>query len=108
MIINNLKNLLDERNITAYALSKMAGISPGNVREIVNDETVVPRYKAIDGICSALKVNVDDILKYRPNRGNARSNKSMNRSRLSQNYFTNAEYNIIEVMRRNEEREMIY
>ena len=103
MIINNLRNLLDERNLTSYALSKMAGISPGNVREIADDETVVPRYRALNAICHALKVNIDDVLKYEPNRVNTRSNKSMNRSRLSQNYFTNAEYNIMEVMRRNEE-----
>lgn len=103
MIINNLRNLLDERNLTPYRLSKIAGISPGNVKEIVDNETVVPRTKALNGICYALKVNIDDILKYRPNRINAKSNKSMNKSRLSQNYFTNRDYNILDVQRRHEE-----
>ena len=111
MIINNLRNLLDERNITAYALSKMAGISSGNVKEIVDDETVVPRYRALNAICHALKVNIDDVLKYEPNRVNTRSNKSMNKSRLSQNYFTNKDYNILDVqerLREQQEQMMVY
>lgn len=103
MIINNLKNLLKERNITAYRLSKMAGISPSNVKEILDNETVVPRTKALNGICYALKVNIDDVLKYKPNRINAKSNKSMNKSRLTQNYLSNSDYNILDVQRRHEE-----
>ena len=107
MIVNNLQNLLDERNLTAYKLSKMAGISPGNVKEIADNETVVPRTKALNGICHALKVNIDDVLKYEPNRVNARSNRNLNKSRLKQNYTTNEQYNILAVMKRNEEREMM-
>lgn len=107
MIINNLKALIKEHNITPYALAKRAGVSPSNIKEIVDNETVVPRTKTLNGICFALKVNIDDILKYKPNRISAKSNKSMDRSRLTQNYLTNADYNIMDVMKRNEEREMM-
>ena len=107
MIINNLRRLLEERNITAYALSKMAGITPGNVKEIVDNQLVVPRAKAIQGICKSLHINVDDLLKFVPNRVDTRTNKSMNKSRLTQNYLSNSNYNIIQVMRSNQEREMM-
>ena len=107
MIINNLRHLLDERNLTSYALSKMAGISPGNVREIADDKTVVPRYRALNAICRVLEVNIDEVLIYVPNRVNARSNRNLNKSRLTQNYTTNEQYNILAVMKRNEEREMM-
>ena len=107
MIINNLKNLLDASEMSAYALAKSAGLSANNIKEIADNESVVPRQKALEGICRVLKVNVDSVFKYEPNRVNARSNRNLNKSRLKQNYTTNEQYNIMDVMKRNEEREMM-
>ena len=111
MIINQVKNLVQKHQITPYELAKRAGITHSNIRELMKDESVVPRTKALNGICSALRVTVNDVLKFEANRVSTKSNKSMNKSRLSQNYFTNNDYNILNVqqrLREQEEQIMVY
>lgn len=111
MIINKVKNLVVLHQITPYELAKRAGITHSNIRELMKDETVVPRKKALNGICAALRVTVNDVLKFEPNRVSTKSNRTMNNSRLSQNYFTNNDYNILDVqqrLREQQEQMMVY
>ena len=104
MIINNVKNLIEYHQITPYQLAKRAGITHGNVRELMNDETVVPRSKALNGICAGLQVNVSDVLKYEPNRVSTKSNKSMNKAGQKQKYYPMADYDVIQQIRENHEQ----
>ena len=105
MIINNVKNLVVERGITPYRLGKIAGISPTSIRELMKDETIVPRKNVLNGICFGLNVNVGDVLIFNPNRVNTKSNKSMSKSNLKQNYLINTDYNILDVRKRLQEIE---
>lgn len=69
MIIFRLKEIMEQRNISGYALAKMTGIRPNTISDWCADEGAAVRsitVDTLDKICSALNCNISDILEHIP------------------------------------------
>lgn len=62
MIKSNLAVLLAERKIRVSDLVKETGINKSTLYKLYNDESVRIDFETIDKICTALEVEVGDLL----------------------------------------------
>jgi len=65
-LINNLKSLLDSKNLTSFKLSKISELSPTTTRKIYQDEKYIPSPDVLEKICIVLNVQPGDILRITP------------------------------------------
>lgn len=56
-----LKQIMDSKNISVYALSKRTGISQNNLGKLVKGETISIRYDNLELICKELNITPNDI-----------------------------------------------
>ena len=61
-LINNLKDLLTQKDISSFALSKKACLSPTKNRKICTDERYIPSPDVLEKICLTLDVSPGDVL----------------------------------------------
>jgi|TARA_R100001163_G_C4900114_1_gene89080 DNA-binding Xre family transcriptional regulator len=61
-LINNLKDLLLQKDISSFALSKQASLSPTTTRKICTDERYIPSPDVLEKICLTLDVSPGDVL----------------------------------------------
>ena len=104
MIINKVQKLLDNHNLTAYRLAVNSDICINQIYELASNPDRIPRPRTLDKICRYLNCSIDDILEHAPNRISARSNLRMNKARQKQNYYTMVDYDLIQQIRSNHER----
>ena len=57
-----IKEIMKERNITQYRLSKLSGVSEGNLSVMLRNENCDPRISTVIAIAKALKIEVTEIL----------------------------------------------
>lgn len=53
---NYLKNILSNRNISIYRLSKISGIGDGRLNQIINNKTKSPQIQTVVKIAKALEL----------------------------------------------------
>ena len=64
MIKLNLHRILQERGISQAELSRMTGIRPSTVCDLCNNNADFLKVENLDKICSVLKCDVSDIVKF--------------------------------------------
>ena len=57
-----LREILDKKGITVYALSKKTGISQNNLSKLIKQETSSIRFDTLEIICQNLNITPNDIL----------------------------------------------
>lgn len=62
-LINNLQDLLEQKDLSSFALSKLATLSPTTTRKICSDIRYIPSPDVLEKICLALNVVPGDVLK---------------------------------------------
>lgn len=60
---DNLRQILNEKGITAYKLAKDGQVSNSYLSEILNNEKTNPSIDIVKKLASTLKVSVDDLIK---------------------------------------------
>lgn len=64
MIKLSLHRILQERGISQAELSRMTGIRPSTVCDLCNNNADFLKVENLDKICSVLKCDVSDIVKF--------------------------------------------
>jgi DNA-binding Xre family transcriptional regulator len=64
-LVNRLDEILTERGISSFRLSKLADLSPTTTRNICSDEFYIPSPEVLEKICIVLEVQPGEILKLR-------------------------------------------
>ena len=64
-LVNRLHEVLNERGLTSFRLSKIADLSPTTTRNICIDEFYIPSPEVLEKICIVLEVQPGEILKLR-------------------------------------------
>ena len=64
MIKLNLHRILQDRGISQAELSRMTGIRPSTVCDLCNNNADFLKVENLDKICSVLKCDVSDIVKF--------------------------------------------
>lgn len=62
MIRLKIKQILQEKNKTAYWLSKQTGISANNIGKICNGETTNIRFDTMEKICKVLNCTPNELM----------------------------------------------
>lgn len=62
MIINTLKLLMREHNVTQTQISEKTGIARPTLLSLIRNENKSIRYDVIDGICNYFKISMDSFL----------------------------------------------
>ena len=57
---NYLKNILSNRNISIYRLSKISGIVDGRLNQIINNKTKSPQIQTVVKMAKALDLTNDE------------------------------------------------
>ncbi len=65
-LVNCLKQVLIDKNISSFRLSKLAELSPTTTRKIYSDEQYIPSPDVLERICLILEVQPGDILRISP------------------------------------------
>jgi len=66
-LVNKLKLLLDSKNLSSFALSKRANLSPTTTRKIYSDPAYIPSPDVLEKLCLTLSCVPGDILDIRCN-----------------------------------------
>ncbi len=66
-LVNKLKVLLDNKNLSSFALSKRANLSPTTTRKIYSDPAYIPSPDVLEKLCLTLSCVPGDILDIRGN-----------------------------------------
>ena len=61
-LFNNLKDLLEGKGISSFALSKAADLSPTTTRKIYTDQFYIPSPDVLEKICLSLECQPGDLL----------------------------------------------
>ena len=61
-LFNKLKTVLDAKNISSFALSKPADLSPTTTRRIYTDTKYIPSPDVLEKLCLSLYCNPGDLL----------------------------------------------
>lgn len=61
-LFNNLKGVLDAKNLSSFALSKLADLSPTTTRKIYTDKTYIPSPDVLEKLCLTLSCKPGDLL----------------------------------------------
>jgi DNA-binding Xre family transcriptional regulator len=64
-LVNRLNEILADRGLSSFRLSKLADLSPTTTRNIDIDEFYIPSPEVLEKICIALDVQPGEILKLR-------------------------------------------
>lgn len=64
-LVNRLNEILDEKGITSFRLSKIADLSPTTTRNICIDEYYIPSPDVLEKICIVLEIQPGELLKLR-------------------------------------------
>lgn len=64
MIKLNLHRILQDRGISQAELSRMTGIRPSTVCDLCNNNADFIKVENLDKICSVLKCDVSDVVKF--------------------------------------------
>lgn len=59
---DNLKNILEEKNITGTKLAKLTGLDASYMYEILNNKKTNPSIKVVIKISKVLNVDIDKLL----------------------------------------------
>tara|TARA_Y100001972_G_C7402592_1_gene209254 strand:- start:175 stop:456 length:282 start_codon:yes stop_codon:yes gene_type:complete len=59
---NTLKEVLDQRGMSAFKLSKEANLSPTTTRKIYHDHTYIPSPNVLERMCIVLQVGPGELL----------------------------------------------
>lgn len=62
-LINTLRSVLDDQNITSFKFSKISDLSPTTTRKIYSDKFYIPSPEVLERICLVLDVQPGDILR---------------------------------------------
>lgn len=65
-LVNDLKSIVDSKNLSSFKLSKLAGLSPTTTRKIYYDHNYIPSPDVIERVCLALNIIPGDFLKILP------------------------------------------
>jgi DNA-binding Xre family transcriptional regulator len=65
-LVNTLRELLDQRGVSSFKLSKLSELSPTTTRKIYVDDKYIPSPDVLERICLILDVQPGDILKIAP------------------------------------------
>lgn len=68
-LVNTLKNVLDQRGLSSFKLSKLSQLSPTTTRKIYTDDRYIPSPDVLERICVSLDVQPGDVLKILPTMG---------------------------------------
>lgn len=63
MMQNNLRQLLQERNMTQKDLANMTGIPESNISRYITGDALASKYLLLMSIAKALNVEISDIIK---------------------------------------------
>lgn len=69
MIKVNIKYILENKNMSMYALSKLINVSPNNLNKLVKNETNSIRFDTLEKICDALGCDISDVLEIEKSSG---------------------------------------
>jgi DNA-binding Xre family transcriptional regulator len=61
-LFNNLKNLLEVKKLSSFALSRVANLSPTTTRKICSDTGYIPSPDVLEKICITLDCAPGDVL----------------------------------------------
>ena len=61
-LVNNLQDLLEQKSLSSFALSKLAALSPTTTRKICSDSKYIPSPEVLEKICLSLEVSPGDVL----------------------------------------------
>jgi DNA-binding Xre family transcriptional regulator len=61
-LFNSLKDLLDQKQLSSFALSKLANLSPTTTRKICGDSAYIPSPDVLEKICLTLECGPGDVL----------------------------------------------
>lgn len=64
MIIVNLDEMLNKRNMTVTELSEKVGITMANISILKNNKAKAIRFTTLEAICKVLKCQPGDILEF--------------------------------------------
>ena len=64
MIIVNLDEMLEKRNMTVTELSEKVGITMANISRLKNNKAKAIRFTTLDAICKVLNCQPGDILEF--------------------------------------------
>lgn len=64
MIIVNLDEMLEKRNMTVTELSEKVGITMANISILKNNKAKAIRFTTLDAICKVLNCQPGDILEF--------------------------------------------
>lgn len=64
-LVNRLNEILEEKGITSFRLSKIADLSPTTTRNICIDEYYIPSPDVLEKICIVLEIQPGELLKLR-------------------------------------------
>lgn len=62
-LVNTLRTVLDDKNITSFKFSKISDLSPTTTRKIYSDKFYIPSPEVLERICLVLDVQPGDILR---------------------------------------------
>lgn len=63
MNIEKINMILEERNMTAYALAKRVGIPTSHMTKILNGKVNDPRFKLVCRFADALNISTEELRK---------------------------------------------
>lgn len=62
-LVNNLRSILNAKNLSSFGLSKLADLSPTTTRKIYTNPMYIPSPDVLEKICTTLSCDPGDILK---------------------------------------------
>ena len=62
-LVNTLRQVLDDQNLTSFKFSKISDLSPTTTRKIYSDKYYIPSPEVLERICLVLDVQPGDILR---------------------------------------------
>lgn len=65
-LVNTLKSVLDQRDLSSFKLSKLSQLSPTTTRKIYTDYRYIPSPDVLERICLSLNVQPGDLLQIMP------------------------------------------
>ena len=63
MIVNRIKEILDEQDKTIYWLAQQTDIRYNTIHSLVNNKTESVKFEIIDKVCDVLNCDVTEIFK---------------------------------------------
>lgn len=71
-----LKEVMERKGVTVYALAKCTGIAPNNLARLIKGETCSVKFANIDTICECLDVSIEEIFQPESTKPDQNTSKS--------------------------------